>query len=497
MENKRPNIVMIIPDTYRGDVLGHLGNEGAHTPNLDSLKKHDAITFSNAYCQCPVCTPSRCSFMTGWYPHVAGHRSMRHMLQPHEPNLLRELKEFGYFIWWGGKNDLVPAQLGYEPYCHVKYVAPHSKERPLRRDLHNYDTWRGNRDEDTFYSFYYGKIENDSGKDYVYDSDWAMVEGALDFINRWSSDQPFCLLLTIEFPHPPYACEDPWYSLIDRDKVPRRISTPSNWDNKPSILKGIYDNQGLQNWSEERFLELKSTYYAMCARVDEQVGMIVDALQAKGFYDETAVFFFSDHGDFTGDYGLVEKVVNCMQDDLTRVPLIIKPPRWLHPKGHANSALVELIDIRATVEELTGLPKTYTHYGRSLLPLFQGTRTVWRDAVFCEGGRNPGESHVAGDVPDDHLYWPKCSLQVKDGPHNTKAVMCRTTSHKYIYRLEEKDELYDMKEDPEELTNQVDNPNYQGIAKELRRRILYFMVKTCDVVPWKKDARGDGSYLRI
>ena len=78
---KQPHIIIFNPDQWRGDVMGHLGNPAAVTPNLDHIIEHDAVSFRHAFCQNPVCTPSRCSFMTGWYPHVRGHRTMFHMLQ--------------------------------------------------------------------------------------------------------------------------------------------------------------------------------------------------------------------------------------------------------------------------------------------------------------------------------------------------------------------------------------------------------------------------------
>jgi arylsulfatase A-like enzyme len=117
-----PHVIIFNPDQWRGDVLGH-SNAGALTPTLDRLIKSEAVSFTNAYCQNPVCTPSRCSFMTGWYPHTRGHRTMHHMLHPErgEPNLLKILKDNGYFVWWGGKNDLVPGQDGSKAYCNVHY----------------------------------------------------------------------------------------------------------------------------------------------------------------------------------------------------------------------------------------------------------------------------------------------------------------------------------------------------------------------------------------
>lgn len=107
---KRPNLIFFNPDQWQTDVIGH-------------LVATDAISFRHAFCQNPVRTPSRCSFMTGLYPHVRGHRTMHHMLHREydETNLLSELRRNGYFVWWGGKNDLVPGDDEFGQYCDVKF----------------------------------------------------------------------------------------------------------------------------------------------------------------------------------------------------------------------------------------------------------------------------------------------------------------------------------------------------------------------------------------
>jgi len=281
VNQKLPHIIIFNPDQWRGDVLGHMGNEAAVTPVLDNWVETDAVSFSNAFCQNPVCTPSRCSFMTGWYPHVRGHRTMFHMLRPDEPMLLKTLKDKGYFVWWGGKNDVVPAQNGYEDYCDVKYQAPDTPERPLQPNLHSFDDWRGDPDGDNYYSFYGGKLEPHENDSVYFDNDWAMVEGAIEQIKNAPADKPLCIYLPLGYPHPPYAVEDPWYGQIDRDKIPERTPSIKDWEGKPSLLKGIAEGQNLQNWTEERWTELRATYYGMCARVDHQFGMVLDALKEK------------------------------------------------------------------------------------------------------------------------------------------------------------------------------------------------------------------------
>lgn len=490
MPAKLPHILIVNPDQWRGDVLGHVGNPAAVTPVLDRFVQTDAVSLANAFCQNPVCTPSRCSFMTGWYPHVRGHRTMFHMLQPDEPMLLRTLRENGYFVWWGGKNDVVPGQNGYDEYCDVKYVPPQPQR--LLTNLHRLTDWRGDADGDNYYSFYAGRREIPDGETVAYDSDWAMIDGALAQIRKAPADQPLCIYLPLGYPHPPYAVEDPWYSQIDPTRIPARVPTPSSWHGYPSLMKGLYDGQQMQGWSEERLRELRRTYYGMCARVDYQFGMVLDALKQAGMYEDTAVFFFSDHGDYTGEYGLVEKAQNTFQDCLTRVPFLVKPPARIPVQPRVSDALVELIDFPATVYALTGIEPGYDHFGRSLLPLLAGETDVHRDAVFCEGGRRHRERQcmeLESNGRPEFLYWPRMRLQMSEGPEHTKAVMCRTETHKYVKRFDEQDELYDLQTDPQETCNLIDHSAYQELLSTLKERMLHWYMETCDVVPYEPDRR--------
>jgi arylsulfatase A-like enzyme len=491
MSNK-PHIVIFNPDQWRGDVMGHMGDAAAVTPNLDAIVKTDAVSFRHAFCQNPVCTPSRCSFMSGWYPHVRGHRTMFHMMRPDEPVLLRNLKRNGYFVWWGGKNDLVPAQNGYGEYCDVKYKAapPQGGWTPWP------ENWQGTPGDDRFYSFYVGRVHTEKDQPHAWDGDWANVHGALETIRRHQpGDKPMCLYLPLGYPHPPYAVEDPWYSMIDKAKIKARIPAPADWDaaKKPSMLKGIHQRQNLAGWTEERWTELRRTYYGMCARVDHQFGLLVQMLKDKGIYDDTAIFVFSDHGDFTGDYGLVEKTQNTFEDVLTRVPFIIKPPKGCAMKPGVRDALVELIDFPATVEAMTGIAPTHDHFGKSLLDLIAGKTTEHRDAVFCEGGRRHGETQAmerGSNQTPLKQYWPRVGLQCGEGPEHSKAVMCRTRDFKYNRRLYESDELYDLRNDPGETRNLIDDPAHRDTLLTMKERTLQFLFETGDVVPIDEDRRS-------
>ncbi|UCD85563.1 MAG: sulfatase-like hydrolase/transferase, partial [Deltaproteobacteria bacterium] len=259
-EEKRPHIVIFNPDQMRADSLAHLGNPASHTPNFDKMANEDGVSFTNCFTTNPICTPSRCSFMSGWYPHVRGHRTLHHMMHENEPVLLKYLKDQGYFVWINTRNDLLPAQIEniYEKYCNIAF-RPDKKMNPLPDGT---KSWRGSPEGDNYYSFYQGRLDtNENGVRYDLDSAW--VEGAIDFIHNLPQDKPVCIFLPLLYPHPPYGVEEPWFSMIDRNKLPDRIPAPRNWEKKPSILKGLHELQGLKEWSEERWSELRATYLGM------------------------------------------------------------------------------------------------------------------------------------------------------------------------------------------------------------------------------------------
>ena len=500
---KKPNIIIFNPDQWRSDVMGCHGNRAAVTPFLDQFVATDAVSFENAFCQNPVCTPSRCSFMSGWYPHVRGHRTMYHMLHPEydEPNLLKILKDNGYFVWWGGKNDLVPGLDGYDQYCDVKFKPDPEELKKrgltLQKGLHGtVKEWAAKLPDNNSFSFYAGLLEK--GEEELYcDDDWALVLGAIDFIKNYDGDKPYCIFLPLLYPHPPYGIEEPYFSMIDRAGLPPRIPAPDANVVKPIILEGIRERQNMKNWTEGQWNDLRAVYYGMCARLDDQFKALVSVLKEEGQYDSSAIFLFSDHGDFTGDYGLVEKTQNTFEDCLTKVPFIIKPPAAIPVEPGVKNALVELVDFPATVYDMTGIKPDYDHFGKSLLPLIAGTETVVRNAVFCEGGRRMGEEQAMEKSSSssvyslESLYWPRTVLQISDEkPWHGKAVMCRTDKFKYVSRYYESDEFYDLTIDPGEQVNLIEDPTYADKVAEHKQIMLDWFIDTCDVVPKKLDSRG-------
>ncbi len=488
--SKKTNILIFNPDEMRSDSLTHLGNPAAITPFLDRFANTEAVSFRNAYCQNPVCVPSRCSFFTGLYPHVKGHRTMAYLLHPGEKSLFQELKDEGYYVWMNGRNDLYAGQFdGWaESHADELFLGGNVKKAPgpENAELHA-------ADKKYFYSHYEGRLKLDeNGKNYSRDDE--IVDAAIDRILHPVDDRPLCMFLGLNNPHTPYAIEEPYFSAIDRSKLPHRI-LPEECCGKPKMQELIRAYQSLQDFTEQEWDELRATYLGMCMKIDYQFKRICDALKEAGIYDDTAIFFFSDHGDFTGDYGLTEKAQNCFEDCLTKVPLLIKPPKNIPTDPGVSDSLVELIDFYATAVDFAGINPNRTHFGKSLRPVLENRSKKHRNHVFCEGGRMPGETHcdefhsVSPNGPGpNNPYRPKMLAQTDDEAH-AKATMIRGERFKYISRSLGKDELYDLEKDPGETINLIDDPSYTGELIKLKEEMLRWYQATCDIVPFEYDMR--------
>ena len=487
---KRPNIIIFNPDEMRYDAMHHLlRNLAAITPNLDKFAKEDAVSFSNAYCQNPVCVPSRCSFMTGLYPHTRGHRTMNFLLHPGEDSLLKELHDNGYYVWMNDRNDLTAGQIdGWteSPADEIHYYEQRRREPGAKNKEKKQKGDKG------FYSHNAGELAVDTDG-LNYNSDDEAVDSAIERLKNPVDDRPLCIFLGLFYPHVPYNIEEPYYSMIDRNKLPKRIKLEDCKDKAP-ILTKLNELQNLK-YDEKDWDELRSIYLGMCTKVDAQFGRLVDALKKEGLYDDTAIFFFSDHGDYCGDYSLVEKSQNTFEDCLTRVPLLVKPPKGYKVDPGISDSLCELVDFYATALEYANVKSTHTHFGQSLSPLIANRNIEGREYVFSEGGREKGETHCdeyhqAGpNGPNENNdYWPKMMAQKEDDLHD-RGIMMRSKKYKYVSRSRTKDEFYDLANDPDEKINQIDNPKYAQQILTMKNDMLKWLQRTSDIVPYEIDAR--------
>ena len=494
---KHPHIIIFNPDEMRWDTMGHMGNPAACTPFLDGFAKTEAVSFANAYCQNPVCVPSRCSFFTGLYPHVHGHRTMSYLLHPGEETLFTELKAAGYSVWMNDRNDLCAAQ---EPgWVEAQADTVYSSAGPAAPGPLN-KAQRGEPGGPYYYSHFEGQLGLDAqGRNYSRDDQ--AVDAAIARIGQWKpGDAPLCVFLGLLYPHVPYEVEEPYFSAIDRRKLPPR----TRWENcrgKSRMLEMIRHYQNMEALTEPEWDELRAVYLGMCAKVDAQFARLCQALRRAGIYDDCAIFFLSDHGDFAGDYGLVEKAQNAFEDCLTRVPLLIKPPKGTPLDPGVSESLVELVDFYATAMDLAGVRPGRTHFGRSLRPVLADRAAAVRSVVFCEGGRLPGETQCdeyhqenGGTAQETDVYWPKKMAQADDEAH-AKATMARDARFKYIRRSAGRDELYDLDDDPRETENRIDDPVLAPVRDRLRGEMLDWLQTTADVVPPQFDRRMTDGHL--
>lgn len=475
------NFVFFMPDELRAESAGCYGHPLAQTPNLDALAAQ-GTRFDQCHVQHTVCTPSRCSMMTGWYPHVRGHRTLWHMLRPDEPQLLRYLKQAGYTVHWYGKNDLLAQE---------SLAASADVAQSRGRGMFGKNPYA--EDDPRFYSFLYepyqGPLEEHG--------DYANVQAGIEFL-RARPQQPFILYLPLVYPHCPYSAPQPWHDLVNPDDLPplRPAGLPGRPDFHALIRRYRRLDQ-LGEAGEERLLrKIQAVYLGMTAFIDYLLGQVLETLEETGLAETTTVSYFSDHGDYAGDYGLVEKWPSAVEDVITRVPLVVRTPGG--KAGHVVNEPVELFDLMATTLDQAGIPAQHTHFARSYAPQLHGAPGDPDRAAFTEGGYARHEPHCFEGIPardafarnPANIYYPK-GLQQQEEPDSVgRVVAMRTATHRLIYRPTGMCELYELQTDPQELTNLYAEPAQQAMRHQLEHRLFNWLIQTSDVTPFVGDARG-------
>jgi arylsulfatase A-like enzyme len=479
MANERPNIVLFMPDQLRADCVGAFGNTIVQTPNIDALARRGTV-FSQAFAQSSLCSPSRASIFTGWYSHVYGHRRLEYLLKPWEPNLLRSFKEAGYSVACAGlRGDTFAPGVGEASCDFYGYIVP---PRAVFRD---FPYPQGHKLTD---AFYYGRRDVEG---VPLDLDEAAVQTAEQWLMA-NPREPWLLFVPLAFPHPPWGVEEPWFSMHDRKRMPKRIIAPL--DDKPQYMRNIVERYGTDRLDEDDWAEITATYYGMISRIDSQLGRLMKTVESVGAASNTAWAFFPDHGDYMGDFGLIEKWHSGLHESLLRNPLVISAPGM--PAGNRCDALVELVDLLPTLFEIAAIEAQHTHFGRSLVPLLKDGSLPHRDEVFAEGGFLVEEARLL-EKGRFFPYHNKIGLQ-QDFPESVGKAMCvRTKEWTYVYRLYEKAELYDRNRDPGETRNLSGRPQFEPVEREMRDRLLRWQLATADAMPWEPDPRFEPKLLEL
>ncbi len=465
MSVEKPNILWICTDQQRYDTIGALGNPFVSTPNIDSLVA-DGVAFTHAYCQSPICTPSRASFLTGMYPsatHVNGNGN--DYFPETFPLITRTLADIGYDCGLIGKLHLASAFRRIEPRADdgYRYWQYSHAPRDDWQEGHDYADWVRSKGyilrELTRYP--------EGVPAELHQTTWC-AEKTIEFI-REERDTPWLASVNIYDPHPPFNPPQEYREQFNPADMPTplfkesdleqqnklseidfqsKVRSPDELDiRNPIIPQSPRGNTKPELVGQRDAKTLIAAYYSMIKLIDDQLGRILEVLNETGQRENTVMIFTSDHGEMLGDHGLIQK--GCrFYEGLVRVPLIFSLPGHF-VQGLKSEALVELVDKVPTLLDIVGLPIPELMHGRSLLPILRGEADAGfhRDFVRCE-------------------YYD--ALDMRD---HTYATMYRDKQHKLVvYHGHTEGELYDLSVDPDEYNNLWHITEKQEIKLELLKR---------------------------
>ena len=445
--NTRPNIVFILIDDLRWDELGIAGHPFIKTPNIDRIGKEGAM-FRNAFMTTPLCSPSRASFLTGQYAHTHGitdnvdRSAASHRLVTFPLLLHRAGYETAFIGKWHMGNDDTPRP-GFDRWVSFKGQGTY-RDPDINED---------------------GKSVKPSG--YITD---ILNRYAVQFIKR-PHDKPFLIYLAHKAIHPEVTQNnDGSVNLADAElfipaerhknlyagkTIPRRPNYGRAPQGKPALQRRIGSLPALGSSTATRDETILGRQRSLMA-IEDGVGEILKSLRETGQLDNTVIVFASDNGYFYGEHGLsVER--RLAYEESIRMPLLVRYPKATR-SGTARNELVLNIDLAPTLMELAGVTAPNTMQGRSLVPLLEGKRPVWRDSFLIE-------------YYSDRVF-PRV-LQM-----GYKAV--RNGRWKYIHylELEGMDELYDLKTDPYELKNLIDETRAARARGQIKRQMERLLKET-------------------
>lgn len=449
---ERPNILWYCTDQQRFDTIGALGNPHVQTPTLDALVG-EGTAFTHAYCQSPICTPSRSSFMTGMYPsRVHNCRNGNGSFPNHPPLISKLIAEAGYDCGMIGKFHLQSSGYRTEPrlddgYRYWKFS--HAPRDDWPPGEHDYADWVREQGGDLNAL----RESDDRVPAELHQTTWATTR-AIEFLDQ-PRQQPWFLTLNVYDPHPPFIPPREYLDRFDIDAMPGPYFRESDRVQQEK-LAGVDFQPQMRFPTEDEGRTIQAQYYAMIALIDDQLARLLAHLDATGQRENTVVIFTSDHGEALGDHGLVQK--GCrFYEGLVRVPLIFCGPGIR--SDQRNESLVELLDLSATLLDLAGVDVPESHQGRSLSSILCGEADAGhhRDFVRCE----------YYDALDPYF----CRTPDGQGGAGSFATMYRDRRYKLVsYHDAGLGELYDLEADPWEFDNLWDHPEHISLRCDLLQR---------------------------
>jgi iduronate 2-sulfatase len=443
-QTNKMNVLFIIADDLNCNI-GAYDHYLVRTPNIDQLAR-EGLLFQNAFCNFPLCAPSRASFMTGLYPDQTGLKDLNTLVRERVPDVTTMPQNFM-------NHGYVSARVGkLFHYGNPGEIGTPGHDDPPSWNITVNPRGRDKDEEDKIFSLTPGSFGASlswleaEGEDEE-QTDGIVATEAIRLLKKFADEStPFFLGVGFYKPHTPYVAPRKYFEMYSKEDIIIPFTPEGYLETLPVPAREVLTRWKVQNnLSEELALSAIQAYYACISFLDAQVGRVLNALDELGLKDNTIVVFTSDHGYHMGEHGYYQKLTLFENSD--RMPLIISYPGQ-GTKGQVTHSLVEMIDFYPTLSELTGL--SYPDYvaGRSMVPLLQDASATIRKSALSQ-------------ISTQYI---SRMMKVYNG------YTIRTELYRYS-RWEEgglgMTEFYDRTVDPEEMHNQAENPLYRDIIKSL------------------------------
>ncbi|MDQ8193505.1 sulfatase-like hydrolase/transferase [Coraliomargarita sp. SDUM461004] len=444
---KPPNILFISTDELRFDTLGYAGDSIVRTPHIDSLEK-DSVQFENAYCPSPICIPSRQCMAMGSYPRTCGVEVFGQDLEPNSHTFARAFSLAGYNTVACGKlhhvgedpNQGWMRRIGMDEQVHRSTInVARGTEDPFPVVQNKWTDRKEIRRAGVGMSPYTRWDELATlGAEFLLEEYFVSP-----FYERRYTEQPLMLYLGLCNPHYPYAAEEDlfnyYYDRVDPNYVASVFDHPVLGKSAYNDGEPVTVGEG-QQVSRDEIRRATAAYYANIEALDARVGRVIQSIKASGQdIDDWIVVFCSDHGELLGEHSVWEK--QLFFEGSARVPLFIRCP-W-HCEGRSVRSNVNLIDLYATLGELTGVECPEGMESRSLVPLMSGDHSQWDNQV--------------------------CSQM------HGKYIMIKRDSLKYLhFGGDGMDVLFDLDRDPSESENFINETEYADAVASMRDELVTY-----------------------
>jgi arylsulfatase A-like enzyme len=474
MPQRKPNLLVFLPDQHRADSLMAYGARRSYAPNLDKFASQ-SVVFQNAHVTQPICTPSRSSLLTSTWPHQNGCTRNNLALERRWRCLPELVSDPDYRTGFMGKwhlGDELDPQRGFEEWISIIDFKAGFRGGGRQKRISDYSKFLRSKG-----------FESDDKKKGVYSIRYPttlpiefsrarfLEEKACDFLNRHQRD-PFILFVAFFEPHPPY--NGPLNDLHPVDEIEREPTVDhvfsSNMPLRYRLRQEFYEKKSKVGASPDQYLKIKQRYLGLVTQADRSIGGILAKLDELGLNDSTIVVHTSDHGDMLGAHRLFGKEV--LFEEAARVPCIVRLPG--QTRGSSISQPVSHVDFAPTVLDLLGKPQDRQCAGESLAPLLRG-ESLPPKTVFME--RSPARR--AKVVENTSLA---SAEQIQLAIDESTRAAISPDGWKLCLRDVDLNELYNLNVDPRETENLFGRAECNDVIARLTDEIYRWQEKTGDTL---------------